>query len=212
MFPEVELTKDSRGLIGGAANVKGRGESVGALLASADGRFGMIMSGGEISETVLAAIDLDGAKLIKLLFTGDKNVPVRCGVIDFDIKDGVMKSETFVIDTAETVILGEGQISLVDESIKMKLSPEPKDPSILSLRTPVHIAGTFKDPLIYPDKILAIRLGAAVLLGVFGTPLASLIALIETGPGEDTNCRALMASTKKPTKSEAKKNASPAGR
>jgi uncharacterized protein involved in outer membrane biogenesis len=212
LFPKLEATKDSKGLIGGAANVKGRGESVGALLASTNGRFGMIMSGGEISETVLAAIDLDGAKLIKLLFTGDKNVPVRCGVIDFDIKDGVMKSETFVIDTAETVILGEGQISLVDESIKMKLSPEPKDPSILSLRTPVHIAGTFKDPLIYPDKILAIRLGAAVLLGVFGTPAASLIALIETGPGEDANCGALMASTKTPTKSEAKTNASPAKR
>jgi uncharacterized protein involved in outer membrane biogenesis len=212
LFPKLEMTKDSKGLIGGAANVKGRGESVGALLASADGRFGMIMSGGEISETVLAAIDLDGAKLIKLLFTGDKNVPLRCGVIDFDIKDGVMKNETFVIDTAETIILGEGQISLVDESIKMKLSPEPKDPSILSLRTPVHIAGTFKDPLIYPDKILAIRIGAAVLLGVFGTPAASLIALIETGPGEDANCRALMASAQTQTKSEAKKNASPAKR
>jgi uncharacterized protein involved in outer membrane biogenesis len=92
LFPKLELTKDSKGLIGGAANVKGKGESVGALLASTNGRFGMIMSGGEMSETVLAAIDLDGAKLIKLLFTGDKNVPVRCGVIDFDIKDGVMNS------------------------------------------------------------------------------------------------------------------------
>jgi hypothetical protein len=66
--------------------------------------------------------------------------------------------------------------------------------------------------LIYPDKILAIRIGAAVLLGVFGTPLASLIALVETGPGEDSNCKALMASAQKPAKSEAKKNASPARR
>jgi uncharacterized protein involved in outer membrane biogenesis len=212
LFPKVELTRDSRGLIGGAASVKGRGESVGALLASADGRFAVIMSGGQISETMLAAIDLDGATLIKLLFTGDKNVPVRCGVIDYGIKNGLMKDEIFLIDTAETNILGEGQISLVDESIKMKLSPEPKDPSILSLRTPVHIAGTLKDPKIYPDKILAIRVGAAVLLGVFATPLASLIPLIETGPGEDTNCRALMASVKTPIKSEAKKNASPAKR
>ncbi|HVW64078.1 MAG TPA: AsmA family protein [Nitrosospira sp.] len=211
LFPKLELTKDSKGLIGGAANVKGRGQSVGALLASADGRFGMIMSGGEISETVLAAIDLDGAKLIKLLFTGDKNVPVRCGVIDFDIEKGMMKNKTFVFDTTETILLGEGQISLVNESIKMKLSPEPKDPSVLSLRTPVHIAGTFKDPLIYPDKILAVRIGAAVLLGVFATPLASLIPLIETGPGEDANCRALMASVKS-SQPSIKKNALPAKR
>jgi uncharacterized protein involved in outer membrane biogenesis len=160
---------------------------------------------------VLAAIDLDGAKLIKLLFTGDKNVPVRCGVIDFDIEKGMMKNKTFVFDTTETILLGEGQISLVDESIGMKLSPEPKDPSVLSLRTPVHIAGTFKDPLIYPDKILAVRIGAAVLLGVFATPLASLIPLIETGPGEDANCRALMASVKS-SQPSIKKNALPAKR
>jgi uncharacterized protein involved in outer membrane biogenesis len=198
LLPGVELTHSSLGVIGGTANVNGHGESVGALLGSANGRFGLIMAGGEISETLLAAVDLDGATLLKLLFTGDKNVPVRCAVIDFGIKKGVMNSDVFVIDTKETNILGEGQISLADETVKMKLSPEPKDFSILSLRTPVHITGTFKKPTIYPDKMLAIRAGAAVLLGVLATPLASLIPLIETGPGEDNNCRALIASVKQP--------------
>ncbi|MEO6823883.1 MAG: AsmA family protein [Nitrosospira sp.] len=198
LLPGVELTHSSLGLIGGTTHVTGHGESVGALLGSANGRFGLIMSGGEISETLLAAADLDGATLLKLLFTGDKNVPVRCAVIDFGIKKGVMNSDTFVIDTKETNILGEGQISLADETVKMKLSPEPKDFSIMSLRTPVHITGTFKKPTIYPDKMLAIRAGAAVLLGVLATPLASLIPLIETGPGEDNNCRALIASVKQP--------------
>jgi len=46
--------------------------------------------------------------------------------------------------------------------------------------------------------MLAIRAGAAVLLGVLATPLASLIPLIETGPGEDNDCRALIASAKQP--------------
>ena len=84
------------------------------------------MSGGEISEMLLAAVDLDGAKLIKLLFSGDKNVPVRCAVIDYDVKQGIMDSEAFVIDTKDTSVLGEGQISLVDEAIKMKSLHTPK--------------------------------------------------------------------------------------
>ena len=75
----------------------------------------------------------------------------------------------------------------------------------MSLRTPVHITGTFKEPTIYPDKMLAIRAGAAVLLGVLATPLASLIPLIETGPGEDNNCRALIASVKQPQPAHKKK-------
>lgn len=198
LFPKSELMHDSLGLIGGRARIKSQGRSVGTLLGSADGRFGLVMSGGQISNMMLEIIGLDGAEILRFLVTGDKNVKVRCAVADFDIKKGMMKSEAFVIDTTDTNILGEGQISLAEETIKMKLSPEPKDFSIVSLRTPVHISGTFKEPTIYPDKMLAIRVGAAILLGVLATPLASLIPLIETGPGEDNDCRALIASVKKP--------------
>jgi hypothetical protein len=198
LFPKIELTQGATGVLGGTTRMKGRGESVGALLGSADGKVGLVMSGGEISQMLLAVLDLDGAKLIKLLFTGDKNVPVRCGVIDYDVKEGIMDSKAFVIDTKDTIIVGEGQISLLDETIKMKLSPEPKKASFPSLRTPVHIAGTFKKPTVYPDKMLAIRIGAAVALGVVATPLAAVIPLIELGTGEDANCRELIALAKQP--------------
>ena len=136
---------------------------------------------------------------MKVLFTGDKNVPVRCAVLDFDIKSGIMVTNAFVIDTKDTNIVGEGFINLEEETIKMKLSPKPKEITFPSLRTPVHIAGTFKDPTVYPDKVLAMRVGAAVVLGVLATPLASLIPLIDIGTGEDANCRALIAeATKSP--------------
>jgi uncharacterized protein involved in outer membrane biogenesis len=200
LFPKLEITKNSAGVIGGAINIKSHGKSVGALLGSADGDFGLIMSGGQISKLLLEVIGLDGGQIIKLLFAGDKNVPVRCGVIDFGIKKGIMSSKAFVIDTTDTKIVAEGQISLAEEKIDMKLSPQAKDVSILSLRTPIHIEGTFKDPIILPDKILAIRAGAAVILGVLATPLAALIPTIETGLAEDANCRALIASVETPAK------------
>ena len=113
-------------------------------------------------------------------------------------QEGIMDTNAFVIDTKDTNIVGEGFISLEDETIKMKLSPKPKEITFPSLRTPVHIAGTFKDPTVYPDKMLAMRVGAAVVLGVLATPLASLIPLIEIGTGEDANCRALIAVATKP--------------
>lgn len=206
LLPKVDLNKKSVGKIGGTAHVKSHGKSVGTLLGAADGRFGLIMSGGQISNMMLELIGLDGAEIIKFLFSGDKNVRLRCAVADFDIKKGMMKSEAFIVDTTDTNILGEGQINLAEEAIEMKLSPEPKDFSIASFRTPVHITGTFKEPTIYPDKMLAIRVGAAVLLGVFATPFAALIPLIETGPGEDTNCRALIASVEKSAQKEKAKS------
>ncbi|MEO8992763.1 MAG: AsmA family protein [Nitrosospira sp.] len=206
LLPNIELTEDSIGLIGGTSTVKGHGKSIGALLASADGNFGLIMSGGQISKLMLEIIGLDGAQILKHLITGDKNVKIRCAVSDFDIRKGIMTSEAFIIDTTETNIIGEGSISLVDETVDLKISPQPKHVSILSLRTPVHIGGTFKDPTVYPDKMLAIRIGSAVLLGIFATPAAALIPLIETGPGEDTNCRALIASVEETPPQKKKPN------
>jgi AsmA family protein len=207
MLRKADIKHGGVGVIGGSMNLKGGGQSVGALLGSANGRVGLVMSSGEISEMVLGAIDLDGAKLMKVLFAGDKEVPVRCAVIDFSAKKGIMNADAFVIDTEETKIVGEGQISLVDEKIDMKISPEPKEVSFPTLRTPVHISGTFKDPTIYPDKVLAIRVAASAVLGVLATPFAALIPLIETGPGEDANCRALIEAAKHPQQAKKTKQA-----
>jgi AsmA family protein len=199
LMPKVELTKSSIGTIGGRADLAGQGKSLGALLASADGRFAVAMSSGEISNTLLEVIGLDGGEIMKFLFRGDENVPLRCAVADFGVKDGLMTPETFVVDTSDTVVQGEGTISVADETMALKFKPYPKDPSILSLRSPIHIRGTFKEPKIRPDKMLAVRIGAAVLLGTVATPLAALIPTIETGPGQDANCGALLASVRQAT-------------
>jgi hypothetical protein len=70
----------------------------------------------------------------------------------------------------------------------MQLSQAPKKPSFLSLRTPIVIGGTLVDPELAPAAApLAARGAAALLLGLIN-PLASLFALIETGPGKDGTC------------------------
>jgi uncharacterized protein involved in outer membrane biogenesis len=64
--------------------------------------------------------------------------------------------------------------------------------SILSLRTPVQVYGSFKQADFKLEKgPLVARTAGAVALGVIAAPLAALIPLIETGPGEPTDCQAL---------------------
>ena len=76
----------------------------------------------------------------------------------------------------------------------VKVTPLPKDRSPLTLRVPFTVQGSFADPSVKPEmgKLLA-RGGGALLLGALVNPLAALIPLIETGPGEDSDCSALMA-------------------
>ena len=99
---------------------------------------------------------------------------------------------------ADTVITGTGQVSLANETLDIVLKPVPKDWSILSLRSPLRIGGTFSSPSAGPDKgALAGRAGIALALAVIN-PLLALAATVETGPGEDADCSAVLALAGKP--------------
>ena len=109
-----------------------------------------------------------------------------------------MTSRAIVLDTSDTVITGEGRISLADETLDILLKPQPKDKSILSLRSPLRIGGTFAQPSAGPEKAaLAGRVGLALLLGAIN-PLLALAATVETGPGENADCASVLALAAKP--------------
>jgi uncharacterized protein involved in outer membrane biogenesis len=158
----------------------------------------MLMGKGEISNILLEYMGLDGGEIIKFLLRGDRNVQLRCAAAAFDVKQGLMTSRAIVLDTSDTVINGHGQVSLANETLDIILDPAPKDRSILSLRSPLRIGGTFAAPSAGPDKgALAGRVGMALVLAAIN-PLLALAATVETGPGQDADCRAVLAEAAKP--------------
>lgn len=193
LFPSVESTRSSLGRMAGNIDLKGRGNSAAGMLATASGDVALLMGQGQISNLLLEFAGLDGGEIIKFLLRGDRNVQLRCAAAAFDVKQGVMTSRAIVLDTVDTVIVGTGTISLADESLDLVLRPSPKDASILSLRSPLKITGTFAAPRAGPDKAaLAGRAAIALALGALN-PLLALAATIETGPGVDANCPQVLA-------------------
>jgi uncharacterized protein involved in outer membrane biogenesis len=153
----------------------------------------LVMGRGEISNILLEFIGLDGGEVIKFFIEGDRNVKLLCAAAAFEVKQGLMNSKTILLDTTDTVIHGTGQVNLANETLDITLKPEPKDRSILSLRSPLKIGGTFASPSAGPDKLaLGARAGAVIALGLLN-PLLALAATIETGPGKDADCRATLA-------------------
>jgi len=193
LLPAVESTHSSFGRLNGNIDLKGTGNSAAKMLATADGNVSLLMGQGQISNILLEFLGLDGGEIIKFLVRGDRNIGLRCAAAAFDVKAGLMTTRAFVLDTVDTVIGGTGHISLVDESLDITLRPQPKDGSILSLRSPLKISGTFDAPRAGPDKgALAGRAGAALALGLIN-PLLALAATIETGPGKDIDCPNVLA-------------------
>lgn len=197
LFPTVDLTKNSLGKFSGQLDLKGRGNSAAQMLGTSTGNVALLMGKGEISNILMEFLGLDAGEVIKFFLRGDRNVQLQCAAAAFDVKDGLMTSRTIVLDTSDTVINGQGTVNLADETMALVLSPQPKDVSILSLRSPLRIGGTFASPSAGPDKVaLGGRAGLALALGLVN-PLLALAATIETGPGEDADCAKALSTAAK---------------
>ncbi|WP_028919110.1 AsmA family protein [Pseudoxanthomonas suwonensis] len=188
LLAKAELARGAVGRIGGDIALHGRGNSVAAILGSADGDVALGMGRGRISNLVMEFAGLDIAESLKFLLTEDRQVPIRCAFADFGVKDGLMTSRALAFDSTDTIIVGEGTVNLDDETFDLLLRPRPKDRSILTLRSPLRVGGTFRDPSFRPDMAaLGLRGAIALALGSI-TPPAALLATFETGPGEDSDC------------------------
>jgi uncharacterized protein involved in outer membrane biogenesis len=189
LFPTVEAMKKARGVAHGRASLAGTGDSVKALLGSADGRVSVAVDHGTISNLVLELLGLDAGEAMLILATKkDREIPLHCAIADLGLAQGIATTNVLVLDTQDTVVIGAGVIDLRNEALDLTLHPRPKDQSILAARAPLHVRGPLRDPRVQPDaaSLAARGLGAAALALV--NPLLALLPFIETGPGKDSDC------------------------
>jgi hypothetical protein len=192
----LETSGKNWGAIGGRIQLQGTGNSMHKILATSDGSVALLAEDGQISLLLVELMDVDIAESLGILLTKDRPVKIRCMALDMSVEKGLMNSRTFVIDTADSAIIGSGTADLGREVFDLKLNPKPKDNSLAAIRAPILIKGSFGKPAIGPDiGVVTARGGAAVALGLVLTPFAALLPLIEIGRGKDMNCSQLIQST-----------------
>src|SRR5688572_10613067 len=193
----------------GLIELAGTGDSVGKLLGSSNGKIGVYMDEGKISQFMMELVALQLWDAMRVKMKGDQGVDIRCAIADFGVKDGVAQTNAFVFDTAIVNIEGSGALNLKTEEMDFTLKPRPKDRSIGSLRTPLHIRGTFSQPDIGPDMGKLTAKGAgAIVMGILN-PLLAVLPLIEEGKGKDSPCTELIAQAAKPASKQAKAGKEP---
>ena len=200
LFPTLESARASLGEINGDAALSGVGNSVATMLATSNGELKTLINQGTMSKFILEAAGLNiGNMVISKLF-GDKQVKLNCLVSDFAITNGVMQTRTFVLDTEDAIIDVSGQINLAKELLALNIRPKSKGLRIISLRSPLYVSGSFKNPDVGVDKgVLALKAGGAIALGILA-PIAALLPLVNIGPDQHTDCAGLLAEAeRKPT-------------
>ena len=205
LFPTVELSKSSIGQVNGEFDLAGTGNSVGRMLASSNGKLGLVVAGGEISKLMMEQAGLHLWEILELKVTGDRLVKLRCAVADFDVKEGAMRTDALIFDTEITTIVGTGSIDLGQEKLDLTLNQKTKNTSPLALRSPIYIRGSFARPDVSVDKgRVAARALGALALGIVN-PFLALIPLIDAGPGKDSDCGQLVREGRAVPHSDSKK-------
>jgi hypothetical protein len=184
------------GVMQARAVFEGSGDSIHDFMADADGRVSVILPHGEVREAFAELTGINVARGVGLLLKGDEDrAPIRCGVAQFEVKDGVMRADNVVFDTENVRITGRGDIRLGPEELDLSIKGQPKKLRLARLRTPIEIGGHLRKPSIGIDAGKTLKQGAiATALGTVLTPLAAIFAFVDPGLAKDENCAALLAS------------------
>lgn len=128
-------------------DLKGQGASVAAMLGTVSGTVTIVMEeGGHISNKLNAALELDAGEFLRVLITGDKEIAINSGAIDFGFEDGIGKSRTIRLDTEQARIDGAGLLNLRDETMDLILTPHPVKPPVLALNSSIRVNGPLGKP------------------------------------------------------------------
>jgi uncharacterized protein involved in outer membrane biogenesis len=201
LFPRIEQLQATVGSISGDASLSAQGNSVASLLANSNGELKTLINQGQVSKMLLEMMGLNVANVVITKLFGDRQVQLNCMATDFAVTDGIARTRYFVVDTEEALIEVDGTINLANEQVNLRIDPETKGLRLFSLRSPFYVRGPFSKPDVSVDKgVLAMKAGGAAVLAAVAAPIAALLPLINTGPGEDSDCARLLAQAREKPK------------
>ena len=197
LLPKMESMERSLGDLNGDATLTGTGNSVAALLGSSNGDMKILINDGVISRSLMELAGLNvGNYLVGKLF-GDDEVAINCAAANVNIKNGLVTPRLFVFDTENAVITITGSTNMATERLDLTIDPESKGLRVLTLRSPLYVRGTYKNPDagVKPGPLIA-RGAAAVALGAIVAPAAALLALISPSDSAENQCGPILQQMK----------------
>ncbi|WP_243039767.1 AsmA family protein [Dyella sedimenti] len=202
LFPTFQPMQTSFGEINGDAALAAHGNSVSELMGSSSGEVKLLMNDGAISKALLETAGLNVGNVIISKLFGDKTVKIHCAATDLAASNGLYQTRLFVFDTEDATIRIDGTVNFANEQLNLDVRPDSKGLRLLSLRSPLYVKGTLKNPDVgvQPGPLI-LRGGGALALGVLAAPVAALLPLVAASKGApDNTCVSVLEQMRHPPK------------
>lgn len=198
LMPTVQAMQKTFGELNGDAVIRGTGNSVAALLGSGNGNMKLLMNDGLISRNLMEILGLNVGNFLVGQIFGDDEVRVNCAGANVDLVNGVARPQIFAFDTENALINVTGTTSFASEQMDLTIDPESKGIRIITLRSPLYVRGTFKNPSygVKPGPLI-VRGAVAAALATLVTPAAALLALISPSEGQANQCQVVLSQMKR---------------
>jgi uncharacterized protein involved in outer membrane biogenesis len=182
------------GEVNGDAALLATGNSPVALAATSNGEVKMLITDGAVSRLLMEAAGLN--VVYEKLF-GNRDVTINCAAADFVATNGVLDSRVFALDTDDAVVEMDGNVNLRDETMNLTIHPHTKGFRVISLRSPLYVKGSFKEPQVGRKAGALVAHGrAAAGLGLLN-PFAAVIALLQPSDNRPLPCQQMLADMEK---------------
>lgn len=168
-------------------DVKSRGDSMRALMATASGETWVSVGEGRLQNKALnwAAGDFIFQVLgaINPFTKSEDHTAMSCAAVRFVLKDGLATAEDGIaLRTDKVDVIGSGTVNLRDEELDLGIKPRARGGVGLSITTPlaglVRVSGTLAKPSMGIDAVGTLKTAASIGAGVATGGLSTLGELL----------------------------------
>jgi uncharacterized protein involved in outer membrane biogenesis len=188
-----------RGPLQGVVRISGQGDTVREAFASGSGKIAFSASSGAVNRAAAFILGQDlGGAIGQKLGDEDAMTPLRCAILVFTVKGGVLTPAPLTIDTEVSRGTGRGRIDLDGETIALTLAGAAREKAALKLVDPIRVTGTLSSPAIALEPPGTSKKQSGGVFGMVTRSIGSALGLRKDRksaappPAAAANCPALV--------------------
>jgi len=200
MLKKLEITQSLEGILDLDIDLKGQGKSVAGIMAGLNGDVVASLGEGKIPTGFLNFVSADISTTLMRIINpfGEKidSAQINCAVCDFNIINGMAKSDIIVVDDPHKSLFSKGTINLKTEALDFQIETHPKEGigtqdtgklsiSLSKITKPFKLGGTLVNPSLEIDIVGSGTTIGAALLG----PVGWAYLLVSGSSGNSNPCK-----------------------
>jgi uncharacterized protein involved in outer membrane biogenesis len=152
LMSQLQQKTENAGRLDLAIDVESRGRSFDEIRSQLAGRIEGRLRDGTLASRYARKLMLELAHVSIPDFRPRSRFSIDCFAIALDIDEGVARVETLHVEAPRIIISGTGNADLAANAFNLRLTPKPRDPSLLSIAATVTVGGPITDPTFKPVR------------------------------------------------------------